>query len=494
VPATSAGKRQPDVDILDSGRAGLSYVRGSGLRSLAYFGAVGASIGATPLVTRHLRAVGYGRYVTVTSLLLIVAALTEGGIATLGVREFSGGSGAERREFMRGLIGLRLTLSVVGALAAVGFTLIAGYATVVVEGTAIASVGLVLANLQVTLAVPLTAALRLPWLAALDFTGPALTAAALAALVVSGAPLLPFFGAALVGYTATLALTASLVKPDVSLRPAFSVGLWRRLLGQSALFAAATALGAVYFQVVIVAMSLLTGGHQVGIFSLAFRVISVVNGIPLLLVGSAFPILLRAARDDRQRLRDATQRLLEASLLIGGFLSLLVVSAAPAAIEVLGGGEYDASVTVLRILGAGVTATFIAAVFAFSLLSLGMYRALIWINAAMVVLAAALCAALVPPEGARGAAIASLSLEVALALAYATALLGANRDLVPAPGRSARTLLALGVGFAVALTLPLSSPVAALAGVGALAVSLVVLRAFPRELLEALRPREREHL
>ena len=34
-----------------------------------------------PFVTRHLHKVDYGRYVVVTSLMLIVAALTEGGIA-----------------------------------------------------------------------------------------------------------------------------------------------------------------------------------------------------------------------------------------------------------------------------------------------------------------------------------------------------------------------------------------------------------------------------
>ncbi len=472
------------TDALDD-RAGLTFVRGSGLRTIAYAGAVAASVAAIPIVARHLHAVGYGRLVTVTSLLLIVAALTEGGVANLGVREMSSGRHATQRQFMRELIGLRLALSVLGGVAAVAFSLAAGYPTVIVEGTAIASIGLVLANLQVTLAVPLVAHLRLPWLALLDFAGPAATSATLIALVLARAGLLAFFAAALVGYTLTLAITALLVHPEISLRPSFGPHAWRSLLGQSAVFAAATALGAIYFQVVMVAMSLLTNAHQVGVFSLAFRVISVVNGVPLLVVGSAFPILLRAARDDHARLRYALGRLLEGSLILGGLISLLAVVGAPFVAHVLGGGEYPGSATVLVIVGCGVLATWIAVVFAFAMLSLGRYRQLIAINAVMVVFAVALCAVLVPSDGARGAAFVTLTLEVLLAVSYVMAVTVGSPGLRPSLPLAPRIVAALACGFAVGLGVPLPALPAALAGSAAFAVAIVLLRAVPLELISA---------
>ena len=86
-------------------------MRGGALRVLAYLGAITTSVVAMPFVTRHLHKVDYGRYVVVTSLMLIVAALTEGGIANLGVREFSSAPDAERREFIRNLIAIRVGLS-----------------------------------------------------------------------------------------------------------------------------------------------------------------------------------------------------------------------------------------------------------------------------------------------------------------------------------------------------------------------------------------------
>jgi O-antigen/teichoic acid export membrane protein len=480
---------ESDHDVLDSRRAGGMFLRGSGLRVIAYFGAVLASIGATPLVARHLHKVSYGRYVTVISLLLIVAALTEGGLVGLGVREFSQGGDGERREFMRSLLGLRIALSVAGAIAAILFTLLVGYPRVVVEGTVIASVGLVIINTQVTLSVPLTTNLRLPWLAVLDFVGPAVTSAGLVILALLNAPLAPFFVAAVVAYAVMLVITAALVRHQVTLRPSFAIGRWRSILTQSVVFAAATGLAAIYFQVVVVATSLLSTAAQVGVFGLAFRILSVVNGIPLLLIGSAFPILLRSAHNDRARMRYAVQRLLEGSLLLGGWLSMLVVVGAPFAIQVMGGNGYAGSTEVLHILGAGIAATFLSMVFGFAQLSLRMYRQLIAINAAAVIGAVLLCVTLIPAHGAHGAAIVTLTVEVGLAVTNGVMLLVTHPELRPELGMSARILTALAIAFAVALLAPLSSVLACLAGSAALVAAVAVLRAFPQELLAAWRQR-----
>jgi O-antigen/teichoic acid export membrane protein len=478
-----------DGDVLDSRRAGGMFLRGSGLRIVAYAGAVLSSIAATPLVSRHLGRVGYGRYVTVTSLMLIVLALSEGGLANLGVREFSTGDERERRAFMRNLIGLRIVLSGAGAIAAVGFAVLAGYPAVMIAGTAIAGAGLVLATLQGTIALPLTTGLRLGWLAVLDFLGPMTTAIALIVLVVAGASLLPFYGAAVLAAVTTLALSAALVHGRITLLPAFDRRRWRELLRQSLVFAAATSLGTIYFQVVVVAMSLLARGGAVGVFAMAFRILSVVNGIPLLVVGSAFPILLRAARDDRARLRYALQRLFEGQLLLGGWFSLVLFAAAHFAVAVMGGGKFRGSTELLRILAPGIIATYLSAVGMFALLSVRRYRELIAINAVMVATAVVLSVTLIPAHGATGGAIVTLSLEVVLAAGAGGTLFACQPELRPQLGTLARIVLALALGYAAAAATPLSPLLDALAGSAVLAAAVLALGLVPRELAHALRER-----
>jgi hypothetical protein len=106
----------------------------------------------------------------------------------------------------------------------------------------------------------------------------------------------------------------------------------------------------------------------------------------------------------------------------------------------------------------------------------------------LVVLAVVLCALAIPQNGARGAAVVTLTLEVVLACAYATMLAVRNPELRPALGRCGRICVALALGFAAALAVPVSSLPAALIGSAVLAVSAIALHAVPVELLRALRP------
>jgi O-antigen/teichoic acid export membrane protein len=197
--------------------------------------------------------------------------------------------------------------------------------------------------------------------------------------------------------------------------------------------------------------------------------------------------LLRAARDDYGRLRYALQCLFDGNLLLGGWLSLLIVAGAPFAVAVMGGADYAGSAVVLRILGCGVIATFLAAVFGFALLAVRMYRALILLNAGIVVLAVVLCTTLIPAHGAQGAAITTLTLEILLASAYAAALFRAHRELRPELAMAARIILALALAFGAALAVPLSSLPAAAVGSAVLAVAVGALHAVPHELVHAIR-------
>lgn len=479
----------PDGDILASREAGGRFLRGSGMRVLAYGGGLLVGLASTPLVTRHLGPTDWGHFITVTSLIFIMAAITEGGVGNLGVREFSTGDNATRRSFMSNLIGLRIALSLAGAVGAIAFTLIAGYSRVLVEGTALAAVSLLLDAMRATLTVPLTARLRLGWLAISDFIGQFVTAVCMILLVVGGASLLPFYAVAAVAALATLTLTATLARHEISLRPAFSPARWRSLLSESFVFAAATTLGVIYFQIVVIAMSLLAEKSQTGYFSLSFRVLNIVNGVPWLLVASAFPILARAARDDHERLRYALQRLFDGSVVAGGFFSLCVVIGAPFAVKVIGGPKFEPSVEILQILGVGIIGTFLVATWSFALLTLRLYRDLIVVNALTVVLAVVLSVLLIPSHQARGAGVVTATLEITLAGAYAAVLCYRRPELRPSLQQLPRVALALAVAFAVGALIPVYSAIAVVVASVVLFACLLAFGALPAEFLQALRRR-----
>jgi O-antigen/teichoic acid export membrane protein len=477
-------------DVLDTGRAGGMAIRGGVLRLLAYGGALLLSLVSVPFMTRHLGVADYGHYVTVTSIIFIIGGITEAGLTNLGVREFTVLTGERRNEFLRNLAGLRFALTAVGVVAATLLTLVTGAETVVVQGTLITGIGLLLTLTQQTYAIPLSARLRLGAISTLELLKQGLLTGAILAFVALGAGLVPFFAASVISGLGVLVATLLVVRGVVPLRPGVSLVTWRQILRDVLPYALAAAVGLVYFRLAVILMSYVASDYQTGIYSTAFRVVEAVGVIPWLVVSAGFPIVARAARDDESRLRYALQRLFEVSTIAGAMIALAIGLAAPFAIDVIGGlPEFEDSVPVLRILGFALVTSFLVATWSFALLSLRAHRALLIANAVAAVVALAGTLALEPLLDAQGAALATLAAEAVLALCYIVAIRRHNPALSPNLAILPKVLVAGGVGACAAL-LPVHVMAQAVVGVAAFLGLLLLWRAVPPELLNALRGRD----
>jgi len=480
------------ADLLDTSEAGPRVIRGGMLRTAGYAAGSLVSVVSAAVLTQYLGPEDFGRYSAVFSLLTIVQGLTDAGTANLGVREHVLLDAGAGRRFLADLLGIRLLLVAIGVPAALGFCLLAGYESDMVLGAALGGAGLVLVAFYVTLTIPLQAALRLGWTSSLELLRQVLTTIGLVALAVAGAGLAPLLGVTVPVGIVLVAAAAALVAETAPLVPAVNRETWARVLRLTLPFATATAVGIVYAHVTVLLMSLVAEDRETGLFGAAFRVYFVLGAIPSLLVGSALPVLARAARDDRDRLGYALQRLLEVCLLAGGGFALLCAVAAPFLIDVVAGDEYAGAVPVLRVQALALLGTFVIAFGAFALLAMHRYRALLIANAAGLALSAALTLALAPGHGAQGAAVAVAAGDVVLGALYLIAIRrgpdGARLSLRVAP----KVALAGGAaaGLAVVSGLP-SVPAAVLAGAVYLA-GIVALRAIPPEVLDALRARRGE--
>jgi O-antigen/teichoic acid export membrane protein len=483
---------RPDVpavapDVLDTAQAGGIMLRGSAIRTTGYVLGVLLALLSAPLLVRHLGVSDFGRWVTITSLVYIVSGLTELGMTAVGLREYSIRDREGRATLIRDLVSLRSLAALAGMVVAIGFSIVAGYGETLVLGTAIMSVSLLANALQSTYATPLNAGLRLGSVTTLDFARQVATVVVIVALVLLGADLLPFFAAPPIAAFVALALTIGLVRGEIPLRPATRLRPAWHLLRQTLPFAAATALGIVYFRIEIILMSLISTEQETGDFGVAFRVIEIAAGVPWLLVNSAFPILARAAKDDQSRLRYALGRLFEGSVIAGVTMALGLGFGAAFAVKVVGG---DApSVQALQVLSGALIGTFLVATWAFALLTLRRYRALLASNVAALGIGIGLTLLLVPSQGALGGAIAVTATEVALALMYGIDLVRFRRDL--RPPLAIFGPVALGVAATVVPLAVIGLP-SVVEGILAPLIFLGVLavcRALPAELVEVVRGR-----
>jgi O-antigen/teichoic acid export membrane protein len=440
------------------------------LRSAAYAATVLLSLVSAPLLIRHLGIADFGRYTTVLALVTIVAGLTDAGLLNIALREWSTRSGEDRSSVMRSLLGLRIELSAAGLAIGVAFALAAAYSGVLVLGTLIAGIGMVLQTTANLLTVALQGELRFGWASVIDVLRQAISVLLIVVLVVIGAGLLPFLAVSVPAGAVALIATAALVRKQMPLWPRMRGANRWPLLRETLPFAAAVAVNVVYFRVTIVVMSLVASAQQTGYFATSFRITEVLVGVPTLAIGTAFPILSRAARDDSARFASATERILELSLIAGAAVVLVVVLSAPFVIHLLGGAAAAPAVPVLQIQAIALLATFLAVASGFALLSLRRYSALLIGNSVALLANVVLTLVLVPIDQAKGAAIAAVIAEGCLAAGQTFLLLrggparirlaalppialagiaGASLLLVPGLHPLIRTVVGLAIFFAI---------------------------------------------
>lgn len=478
--------------MLDTPAAGGLIVRGGALRFASYIGVVALSVVAAALLTRHLGVVRFGEYTTVISLVGVISAVTDAGMSNLGTREFTLRSGEDREGLMRDLLGLRVSLTLVGVLIAAGFAVAAGYDAARIAGAIVAALSVVALVFQHTLSIPLSTALRIGTLSLLDLARQAITVVLIVLLIAAGAGLLPLLAVALAVNLLLLLPAGALVRGQISIRPSFHVRRWKALLSLTVAFSLATAANTLYLYAAQIVTSIVASAHQSGLFAASFRVFIVIATIPGILVGGAFPVLARAARDDPARLGYALKRTVEVSSIIGAAALIGAVTGAPFIIKVVAGSEFAGAVTPLRIEGLALLASFLMAGWGFALLALHRHRELLLANLAALAVSAVLTLTLAGTHGATGAAIASACGETVLAALYLAGLVRSHPELRTPLEVPVKVALATIPALLPAFATGLPAIVPPLLGLAVFAVLLLLLRAIPEELYELLPGRLRD--
>ncbi|WP_354699229.1 hypothetical protein DSM112329_04939 [Paraconexibacter sp. AEG42_29] len=485
-----------EPDLLDTDAAGPAAIRGGVLRLGSFAAGSLLSVVSAALMFRHLGLDDSGRYVTILALVAVAGGVTDAGLAGIAVREYAQTGGAARDAVMRQLLGLRIVLTVAGLGGAVVFALAAGYSGPMVLGTLVAGLALLIVALQSAYSVGLQAQLKLGAVAGADLARQVVNVVSVIVLVVLGAGLLPFYAANVPAAIAALAITVYYVRGSMPLRASFDVRRWGALLRDTVPYAVATAIGAIYFRLALILVSLISTAEETGYFGASFRGVEVLIVVPQLLVSSAFPIFARAARDDLQRLSYAIGRVFAACLLLGLAVAIVLIVGAPFVIAVVAGPDFAPAEDVLRFHGLGLVASFVGAGWGYAALSLRRHRAILTVSISALAVSAVLVGILASTHGAVGAAIGTAVAESLLAVGLAITIRRAGVPLGIDVGETARVvgagLVAVGAGLAATQLLDVPS-VLATAGALVLYAGLVVaLRAVPpeaAELMQGLRAR-----
>jgi O-antigen/teichoic acid export membrane protein len=463
---------------------GAVAIHGGAIRIVGYLSGILISLGGAALLVRHLGIATFGQYVTVLSVVALVGGVTEAGIAVYGIREYTSDTRG-RALLIANLLGLRASLALLGIACGAIFGLIVGYSNTLVLGILIAGVGLLLQVISDVLSVPLQSELRLGQLALVEMARRVTGLALIAALVITGARLLPFFAVTIVGGAVAVAVLLRLDRAQLTARVRFNARGWSGILRDSLPFAIAASIGALYFYVTIVLMSLIASALQTGYFATSFRVTQVALAVPVLALTAVFPLIARSGQQDLGEFSQIMTKVLDSAIIFGPWMSIALGLGADFIVNVIAGHRGHGAIAPLRIQGLVLTASFISTSCMLGLLALHRYRPMILATSCALMLNLALGLALIPALGARGGAIADVVTEAFVSVGAMFAFLrcaprSVHSSVIPAVS------LATGLGVAVAL-LPVASVVRVIVATLIYFATLLAAGAIPDELTDAVR-------
>jgi len=472
---------QPEASTLDDRSTGARVIRGSAYRTIGYAAIVLLGLVSIPLLTRHLGVDDFGRYVAVSTLMMIITLVTDAGLTAVGIRDYAVRDAAGRRRLMQNLLGVRMVVAVVSVVTLVGALAVVGAEDVIVEGAAVGGAGVILLMLQHTFTIPLHAELRLAFATILEVLRQLLIVVGIVVLVAVDAGLVAFLGLTIpVGVVLTI-ITVVALRRTIDLRPRLERGEVSYLLRESVPAAAASTLSTLFYRVGVLMVSVLATPRQTGYFATSFRVVEAFVPVPNMLVSAANPALARFADKDRPRLVAAMQQLFDVCVILGIGSALAVAFMSQPAVDVIAGSEFQPAVDVLRIQSVALGATFLVVLFGGGLWILRERRALVVGNVVGVVAAAVLTAILVPTTGIKGGAAAMVAAEALMGAYLAAALVRRHPDLRPSLARLPRVALATLAAIAVWLV-PVPDVLRAAIALLVFFGLLYVLGALPREL------------
>jgi O-antigen/teichoic acid export membrane protein len=479
---------QAEPDVLRSAGAGKKVIHGSALRLGANLANLVFSLATATLLLRHLGVEESGRYVTVMSLVGIAVAIVDQGLNVSASKDLTLAARDERRTLLANVVGQRIIVAAIAWVCLVGFALIAGYPSEMVVGAAYAGFGILLVAIGNSILVPLTVDLRNAGIALVEMLRGFVFLVGVLLLVLAGAKLDPFFAIQIVIGLIVLAVVPLLVGRAGLVRPRFDRVRQRALLRTALPVAAALVLGQIYFRLVIVLMSLMSSAEQVGYFGGSLRAMEALIALPILVASVALPVMAAASQEkDLTRFKSVIEGLSEGAVIAGMLVILVTIRAADPVMRVIGGKEFEPAGNVLRIQVIALLFIALYQIWTVALVALGRQRQLIFTNAVGLLAVGVFAAILVPPLGAKGGAMASVSADIVLAcLIYWRLHVSVGRVTVKTRFLARVAVASLASG--AALLLPIGDiPASIVAAIVFLGVGFAV-GMVPKELRDVLGP------
>jgi O-antigen/teichoic acid export membrane protein len=411
------------------------------------------------VLTRYLGPDDYGRFTLALMYMQLLGVVADAGLYMTVVREISKDE-SRTEELVGNALTLRLLLSIAVIALGAGLSLLLPYEPDVRLAILLAGGPLLLGMLTSSLVTVLQAQLRMGRAVVGEVSGRAFALGL--TLLVAGLDLgfYAVMGAAAGGAAAALAVTWLSMRDLTRLSFRAQRALWRPLLAASLPLGLALAINEIYFRADTLIISLYEPYDEVGLYTLAYRLLEFTLALGTILLFTLFPVLSEAVARDEPRALRTIQASTDLFVILGAPLIAGGLVLAPPIIELAGGGEFDDAATPLRVLLLAGALAWVNGVFGLALIAKARQASALWLNVAALSFNVGLNFLLIPRYGIVSAAVVTVASEV-LILAGSYFLMRRHFGFFPRP-RTLPPALVAAAAMGLVLWLLRDAPLAAL--------------------------------
>jgi O-antigen/teichoic acid export membrane protein len=187
---------------------------------------------------------------------------------------------------------------------------------------------------------------------------------------------------------------------------------WRPLLKASVPLGLALAINELYFRADTLIISLYEPYAQVGLYTLAYRLLEFALVFGTIFLTTVFPLLSEAVEHDEPRALRMIQASTDVCLILAAPLVAGGLVLAPQMVELAGGDDFAGAAEPLRILLLAGALSWVNGVFGFTLIAKERQLSALWLNVTALTFNVGLNLALVPRYGIVAAAVVTVASEI----------------------------------------------------------------------------------
>lgn len=406
-------------------------------KKIAYntFAAAGARIIGVALsliiigsITRYLGQSGFGEYATIIAFLFFFSVLADLGIYAICLRDISR-PGADEWMIASNAFTLKFIISFFIFSLAPLVVLLFPYSPKVKLGVLIAALGFwLMSNDQILIGI-FQKYLRIDKMALAELSGRAIQLGFVLFFIHQKMDFLFIVSAITVGAVIQFGLGFLFARQYVPLIFKFDFPFWRSLLKKSMPLALAAIFSMLYFKLDTIMLSVIKSPSDVGIYSLAYKVLESLLFFPAMFVGLIMPFLSKYAFSDKRSFNKISQKTLDILVIFIIPLIIGVILISSQIVIFIGGKSFIASSGVLNILIIATGVIFLGTLFSNMVIALEEQKSLTYIYALGAVFNFITNLIFIPRYSYYGAAMTTLATELLATGLMMAIIMRANQTL-----------------------------------------------------------------